>query len=381
MKIFIFGNYYDSLINFRGNLIKKLSDDGHIVYALSPQPTNEEKSIEELKKKIIKIGGIYIPINFKRHFSNPLIDLFAIMILFKELIDKKPNVIISYTLKPVLFSGLCIGLSKFFLGIKKIKYFPLITGLGSTFVKSNKPNPFIKLIIKYLYKFSLANAKSVIFQNFDDKNDLEMMKILPKDKKSFRVFGSGVDLNIFTPKPLPNKDIFLMIARLVVDKGVIEFLQAAKIVKKEFPKTTFKLVGAIDDTNLLPISIKELRDYVEEGIVDYSGELKSVTNVLNDCKYFVLPSYREGTPRSVLEAMATGRPIITTDVPGCRETVKNGYNGYLVKHKSSKSLANAMIKMLKQDHNKTLLMAERSLLLAKEFFVNKVNENIINIIK
>ena len=380
MNIFIFGNYYDSLINFRGNLIKKLASEGHKVYALSPKPENKTQSIDILKEKVNKIGAEFIHLKFKRHFSNPLNDLSLLIHLFKEIRKKKPKVIISYTLKPVIFTGICVGLVNFFLR-NKVKSFPLITGLGSIFIKGNKTNLLIKLVIKFLYKFALQNSEAIIFQNNDDKNDLEIMDILPKNKKSFRVYGSGVDLQIFKPKPLPRKDIFLMISRLIKDKGVIEYLEAAKIVKKQFPKTIFRLVGPFDSSQISSINTDKLKDFTDRGIVDYLGELECVKNELSNCKYFVLPSYREGTPRSILEAMATKRPIITTDAPGCRETVRDGYNGFLVTNKSIKSLANAMIKILKQDYESSLYMGERSYLLAKELFdVDKVNKNIIKII-
>lgn len=382
MIIFIVGNYYDSLLNFRGGLIQKLASKGHSVFAISPKPENRTEPLPKLKEKISKLGGSYIPLNFKRHFANPLNELTSLIKLFLELRDKKPQVIISYTLKPLIFTGICISLNNLFFFKNKIKFFPLITGLGSIFIGSNKTNKLIKFAIKILYKFSLTNSKAIIFQNPDDKNDLCEWNILPKKKKSFRVYGSGVDLYKFKPQPLPTKNVFLMISRLIVDKGVVEFLQAAKIVKKKFPDVIFRLVGPFDNSQISSFPPTLLEEYIKEGILEYKGEIESVINELTNCKYFVLPSYREGTPRSILEAMATQRPIITTDVPGCRETVIEGYNGFLVPCMSVTPLVEAMIKMLKQDFKKSSLMGERSYFLAKKFFdANKVNENIIKIIE
>ena len=328
------------------------------------------------------MGGSYIPLDFKRHFANPLNEFISLIKLFLELRKKKPEIVISYTLKPLIFTGICIGLNNFVFYKNRIKFFPLITGLGSIFVENNKTNKLIKFAIKIFYKFSLNNSNSIIFQNPDDKNDLYEWDILPKGKKSFRVYGSGVDLNKFKPQPLPIKNSFLMISRLIVDKGVVEFLEAAKIVKKQFPEAIFRLVGPFDNSQISSFPPTILEEYISKGIIEYKGELESVIKELTNCKYFVLPSYREGTPRSILEAMASQRPIITTDVPGCRETVREGYNGFLVPFMSIKSLADAMIKMMKQDFKKSLLMGERSYLLAKKFFdVNKVSDEIIKIIE
>ena len=382
MVIFIVGNYYDSLLNFRGNLIQKLASKGYTVYAISPKPENRRETLTKLKEKISKLGGSYIPLDFKRHFANPLNEFISLIKLFLELRKKKPEIVISYTLKPLIFTGICIGLNNFVFYKNRIKFFPLITGLGSIFVENNKTNKLIKFAIKIFYKFSLNNSNSIIFQNPDDKNDLYEWDILPKGKKSFRVYGSGVDLNKFKPQPLPIKNSFLMISRLIVDKGVVEFLEAAKIVKKQFPEAIFRLVGPFDNSQISSFPPTILEEYISKGIIEYKGELESVIKELTNCKYFVLPSYREGTPRSILEAMASQRPIITTDVPGCRETVREGYNGFLVPCMSIKSLADAMIKMMKQDFKKSLLMGERSYLLAKKFFdVNKVSDEIIKIIE
>lgn len=382
MVIFIVGNYYDSLLNFRGNLIQKLASKGYAVYAISPKPENRKETLAKLREKISKLGGSYIPLDFKRHFANPLNEFISLIKLFLELRKKKPEIIISYTLKPLIFTGICIALNNFVFYKNKIKFFPLITGLGSIFVENNKTNKIIKFAIKIFYKFSLNNSNSIIFQNPDDKNDLYEWDILPKGKKSFRVYGSGVDLNKFKPQPLPIKNSFLMISRLIVDKGVVEFLEAAKIVKKQFPEAIFRLVGPFDNSQISSFPPTILEEYIRKGIIEYKGELESVIEELTNCKYFVLPSYREGTPRSILEAMASQRPIITTDVPGCRETVREGYNGFLVPCMSIKPLADAMIKMIKQDFKKSSLMGERSYLLAKKFFdVNKVSDEIIKIIE
>tara|TARA_A100001011_G_C14260191_1_gene822022 strand:- start:1320 stop:1841 length:522 start_codon:yes stop_codon:yes gene_type:complete len=170
-----------------------------------------------------------------------------------------------------------------------------------------------------------------------------------------------------------------MISRLLVDKGVREYVKAAKIVRSSYPSANFQLAGSLDE-NPSGISIQELQSWIKEGNIDYLGEIKSVQSILKSCRYFVLPSYREGTPRSVLEALSTGRPIITTDVPGCRETVVHEKNGLLIPAKDTEALANAMIRLLKEKNEKIEKMAKESFLIASnKYEINIINQNIIKI--
>ena len=170
-----------------------------------------------------------------------------------------------------------------------------------------------------------------------------------------------------------------MISRLLIDKGVREYVEAAKIVRSNFSNVRFQLAGYID-SNPSSISAKVLQSWINEGNIEYLGEIKSVQSILKSCKYYVLPSYREGTPRSVLEALATGRPIITTDAPGCRETVIHKKNGLLVPIKDSTALANAMISLLEESDEVIKKMAFESYLIAKnKFEIDKVNKSMLNI--
>ena len=179
---------------------------------------------------------------------------------------------------------------------------------------------------------------------------------------------------------MPTKPIFLMISRLLVDKGVREYVQASKIVRLNYSNVRFQLAGYLDD-NPSAISNNELQSWIQNGDIEYLGELRSVQSNLKSCRYFVLPSYREGTPRSVLEALSTGRPIITTNVPGCRETVVNGKNGLIVPPKDPVALANAMISLLKKKNKVVEKMAHESFLIAKKKYeINIVNQSILDII-
>jgi glycosyltransferase involved in cell wall biosynthesis len=206
------------------------------------------------------------------------------------------------------------------------------------------------------------------------------LKIFKKKNLSGVVNGSGVDLNLYPLTNLPSKPIFLMVARLLIDKGVREFVEAAKIVRLRFPNAKFQLVGGLDQ-NPSSISSKELHLWINQGNIEYLGEVKSVQSILQSSKFFVLPSYyREGTPRSILEALSTGRPIITTDSPGCRETVIHEKNGLLVPVRNATALAKAMIKLLNEKEKTLKKMAKESYLLAKNNFeIGKVNKSMLKI--
>ena len=342
--ILIISSELFSLINFRGSLIKKLIDCGHKVTALAPkEKNNNEDTIQKLKS----MGVVLKSYSLSRASLNPFKDYLSYKSIHFVILQSKPDIVIAYTAKPVIYAG-----------IKR---------------------KLIKQIMIVLYRRGLKSSEGIIFQNSDDEKLFYKLKILSKNQLSHIVNGSGVDLDLFPFSPLPKKPIFLMLSRLLVDKGVREYVEAAKIIKSRFPKTIFQLGGRLD-SNPTSISSKELQLWINDGFIQYLGELSSIQKSIASCRIYVLPSYREGMPRSVLEALATGRPIITTDTPGCRETVIHGKNGLLVSHKNSKSLANAMIQLLEETEDKIQSMGKESFILAKDrYAVDKVNKNIFNI--
>ena len=308
--VLIIASYGPSLINFRLFLIKKILSKGYKVSVAVPI----ENFSKNLQKVLKDLGvKIYI-IKLSRTGTNILTD-FKTLLAVNKLIKKiNPSVIFSYTIKPVVYTGLILYF------YNKIKFYPLITGLGSSFTDINSTKKFLlRYLIIQLYRLGLKNSSKIIFQNKDDQSLFLKFKIINK-KKSHVVNGSGVSLRNFPLTKLPSKPVFLMIARLLIDKGLREYIEASKIVKSKFSDVKFKLAGGLEK-NPSSISFDEFKLWNKEGVVEYLGELKSVQQSLKSCKYFVLPSYREGTPRSTLEALAIGRPIITTNVPGCRETV------------------------------------------------------------
>ena len=384
--ILIIASYGPSLINFRLNLIKELISKGYKVSVASPKDKfsdNLQKELKDLGVHINIFSLSSVGLNFFKDFK-------TILEIFRIIQKSKPNIIISYTAKPVIYTGLVL---KYF---KKISYFPMITGLGYAFIhKELIKHKIIKYFITKLYQISLKNSSKIIFQNKDDqslfselkiifqnKDDKDLckkLKIIKKNNLTKIVNGTGVDLNVYPFSNLPSEPIFLMISRLLVDKGVREYVEAAKIVRSRFSNARFQLAGSLDE-NPSGIMVKELQSWINEGDIEYLGEIKSVQSILRLCKYYVLPSYREGTPRSTLEALSTGRPIITTDVPGCRETVVHDKNGLLIPARDTSALANAMIRLLEEKEEVIQKMGKESFRIAKsKFEINKVNDNLFNI--
>ena len=369
--ILIFASYGPSLINFRLSLIKKLLSRGYKVSVASPI----DKFSDNLQKKLQDLGVDINIFTLSRQGLNFFNNFQSLIEIYKIIKNVKPNIIISYTAKPVIYTGLVLKC------FNKIDYYPLITGLGYSFSDRNAfKNKILKYLMIKLYREGLKRAAKVIFQNKDDQFLFFKLKIIKKETISCIVNGSGIDLNDYPLSSLPSEPIFLMVARLLVDKGVREYVKAAKIVSSSFSNVKFQLAGKLDQ-NPSSISANELQSWINKGDIEYLGEMKSVQSILKSCKYFVLPSYyREGTPRSTLEALATGRPVITTDAPGCRETVIHEKNGLLVPTKDPVALANAMIRLLKEKDEKKKKMAQESYLIAKnKYEINKVNQSMLNI--
>lgn len=370
-KILIVAGHSISLIKFRGELLKKIISKFHKVMGVAPP----DKQSEETKKKLKKIGAKFKTFNLVKAGLNPFEDFNSYRELSKIFKSYNPDIILAYTAKAVIYAGIAAR------NYPNTSFYPMITGVGYGFTNVNSiKKKFVNIIMKILYYKSLKNASAIIFQNHHDKKLFINNKIIYKKKKIYVVSGSGVDLKIYPKFPLPKKPIFLMVSRLLIDKGVIEYFEAAKIVRRKFPDAVFKFVGDLD-TNPTSINSSKLKMLINQGDVNYHKHSDKVQNYLKICKFFVLPSYREGTPRSTLEALASGRPIITTNAPGCRETVKHKKNGLLVPIKNSKALANAMISLLNKKNSELKIMAYESFKLAKKKYdVKKVNKEIMKII-
>jgi glycosyltransferase involved in cell wall biosynthesis len=336
-RIVVVGSYANSLIAFRGPLLRRLVAEGHQVIACAPSASDD--IIETLET----MGVVYRDVPFDRAGMRPDRDfrvLRALIALFREL---KPDVVLSYTIKPVIYGMLAAGLA----GVPG--RFAMITGLGYTFIGSTVKARLVGLATRQLYRLSLRRAKRVFFQNPDDQALFERYRLTRGPEQTAIINGSGVDLELFRPAPLPDDgSSFLLIARLLTDKGIREYVDAARQVRARYPGATFHLVGWLDEGNPAGISKAELDGWVAEGVVHYHGKLDDVRPMIAATSVYVLPSYREGPPRTVLEAMAMGRPVVTTDAPGCRETVEHGENGFLVPVRDADRLAEAMTRFVEE---------------------------------
>lgn len=367
MKFLMISSFLPFVLNFRGKLLEAIAARGFEIHIMAPEL---EKFADE-QQKIIHLGYHLHEIPMQRTGTNPLADLKLLTNMYQQIRQIKPDYVLSYTIKPVIYGMLAACLAKV------PHRFALITGLGYAFqnIESGKGSLFQK-IVHGLYAQALKCADKVFFQNPDDLKLFQDMHLLDAHKLAVVVNGSGVNVQDFDVMPLPLNDqgivkaSFLLIARLLSDKGVREYAEAARMIKAEHPETEFHLVGWIDD-NPSAISQTELDTWVADQTVNYWGKLSDVRPAISASSIFVLPSYREGTPRSVLEAMAMGRAIITTDAPGCRETVIDGENGYLVELKSVQSLVEAIEKLINQP-NLVIKMGQRSRQIALEKYDVKV---------
>jgi len=366
-RVLVLGGVSRSLINFRGPMLQSLKAAGCVVVAAAPN----DEAAAEVAATLEGWGIQFRPVELARGGTNPISDwvtLGAIKTLLREV---KPDAFVAYTVKPVVYGGIAAR------ALGRIRFFPMITGLGYAFTEGfGFKRAFLRKVVTELYRRGLRGAEKVIFQNPDDQALFEELGLVRDPRQSVRVYGSGVDLEEFPQQPLPEEPVFLMLARLIADKGVREYVEAARQVRRRYPQARFLLGGGLDP-NPAGIGQAEVDGWVAEGAVEYLGSVHPVQPVLAQCRYFVLPSYREGTPRCVLEAMATGRPVITTDAPGCRETVVDGENGYLVPVKDAKALQAAMEKFLEQPELAET-MGRKSLELAREKYdVHKVNATIM----
>lgn len=373
MKFLIICSYIPSIINFRGKLLEAIADKGYEIHILAPdtdQFLNDCQTLTQL--------GYYIhDIPMQRAGTNPFADAKTLKSLYTTIKTIKPDYILSYTIKPVIYGTLAATMAK----IPHI--FAMITGLGYAFQTAENQSPSLtQKLIYSLYKKALPNCEKIIFQNLDDRALFRQLQLMPDNFPTFLVNGSGVNLTHFEVIDLPRdqqgnvKTSFLLIARLLKDKGVLEYIEAAKIIKQQYPNIEFHLVGWIDE-NPASISQSQLDGWVNQGIVKVWGKLEDVRPAIAACSVYVLPSYREGTPRTVLEAMAMGRAIITTNAPGCKETVVDGVNGFLVPVKAVKQLADAMEKFILEP-NLVIEMGKASRkIVVEKFDVNKVNQTML----
>jgi glycosyltransferase involved in cell wall biosynthesis len=368
-SIAIIGNQGYSLINFRGELMKSLIRHGLAVYALAPDISTEQE------ERLRALGATPIIIRLSRSGTNPIRDLADTVHLAIRLKALAVDAVFCYFAKPVIYGTFAAVLS----GVHR--RYSLIAGLGYAFTdvpgKPAMKKGMVRILIALLYRCALAANDVVFFQNPDDLEQFVQSRLVRR-ARAFRVNGTGVDLQHFSNVSLPDTICFCLAARMIAEKGIREFVEAARIVRTGYPSTRFVLLGGTDN-NPSAISEEEIKKWVDEGIVEWPGHVSDIRDWFQKSSVFVLPSYREGVPRSTQEAMAMSRPVITTDVPGCRETVVDGFNGFLIPPRDPEALAIAMVRFVKEPAL-IIKMGNNSRKLAEQKFdVYQINHTMLNV--
>lgn len=367
-RIMVLGSVTRSLVNFRGPLLKAMVQQGHTVIACG---SNTSILLENIETTFSAMGVTYHEIPVDRTGMNPLNDVWMFREIRGVFRKTQPDIFVGYNIKPVIYGSLAARVS----GVPN--RYSFITGLGYAFLGGGVKRRTLNLLIKALYRLSLRANRKVFFQNPDDAA-LFVTEKLVAESQVVVINGSGVDVERFSPVPLPERLSFLLIARFLEDKGIREYIEAARRIKHRYPEVGFCLVGWFDEHNPAGISEREVQAWVDEGIVEYLGKLQDVRPALANCSVYVLPSYREGTPRTVLEAMAMGRPVITTDVPGCRQTLQDGENGFLVPVKNVPALASVMERFIEHPELITPMGQTGRTIAVEKYDVHKVNAVILD---
>jgi glycosyltransferase involved in cell wall biosynthesis len=352
-----------NIVNFRRNLIVRLQREGYDVVALAPRDGHSET--------LIAMGVRYFPVEIDSKGLSPVRDLKLAAQYYRILKQLRPVAFLGWTIKPNVYGSLAAHA----LGIPVINN---ISGLGTAFIKVG----LLTRIVRRLYRTALARSATVFFQNRHDR-DLFVAQRLVRAPRTVLLPGSGIDLAQFVPDPAGEgpSPVFLMVARLLRDKGVVEFAEAARIVRQIRSDVAFQLLGFLDVQNRTAIDRAMVDGWEREGILSYLGEAADVRPYLAHATAVVLPSYREGMPRSLLEAAAMGRPLIATDVPGCTEIARAGENAFLCVPRDARSLADAMLALLGLTPDARAAMGRRSRTIAeREFDVSVVETRYLDAI-
>lgn len=344
-----------NIAHFRTSLIKALQDAGFRVICAAPEDGHSAQ--------LVNLGCRFEPLSMDTMGTSPVEDMklfLRYLGLFRRI---RPDVVLSFTVKPNVYGSIAASM----LGIPVINN---VTGLGTAFIENN----WLTFVVTRLYKIAFRKSSRVFVQNRDDERLLIELGVVRRD--TIEVLpGSGIDLSKFTPVQCASRgeeSHFLLIGRLLWDKGVREFADAARILKNEYPRASFRLLGPVDVENRSSIPRSEIEKWVAEGIVDYLGPTNDVRPFIADADCVVLPSHREGTPRTLLEAAAMARPLIATDVPGCREPVHDGENGLLCRVRSADDLARAMRDFLKLGVPARVAMGQASRRIAEERYDERI---------
>ncbi|NWK98778.1 hypothetical protein DM806_24570 [Sphingobium lactosutens] len=365
MKILVLASLAYSLVNFRGALLRRMVAEGHEVVACAP----DEDPATDAELHRMGIGYRRVPMD--RIGTNPWRDIGTLWALGRIIRSEAPDVILAYTQKPIIYGGMAARSAA-----PRARFFAMVSGLGHVYSDDEPASGkrrFLRPLISFLYRMAIARAAGIFVFNADDEAEMRRHAILSPRQRATQVPGSGIDTAQFTQQPIPDgPPIFLLVARLMRNKGIGEFVEAAVKVRRQCPDARFRILGP-QEPGKAGFSAEEMASWQAKGI-DYLGSTRDVRPHLAAASVFVLPTfYREGLPRTILEAMAVGRPIVTTDTPGCRETVIPGKNGLLVPPRDAEALASAMALLAANPDRITAMGACSRQLAEDRYHVDKVN--------
>ncbi len=346
-----------TVITFRLGLIKALQNNGYSVAVIALD--------DDYRDDIIEKGIEFYSVNSQNRSLNPF-GMSKLQKKYKALVKRiQPEIVFTFMLKPNIFGTRAAKKA----GVKKI--FSMVEGAGDVFINNGLKWKVIRAVVCKMYRKSFKYANKVFFLNNDDKAEFIERKLV-KSEQCEVIPGIGVDTDYFAFKPIKNYRTFLMIARMLKTKGVIEYCKAARIVKQKYPDAIFNYLGA-EGT----VKVSDIQEYIDDGSINYLGTTKDVRPYLEDCAVYVLPSYREGMPMSVMEAESVGRAIIATNVQGCKHTVVDGVNGFLVEKCNEKSIADAMINFLDNPQKVDEMSRGSRNLVEEKFDRNKINTQLL----
>jgi glycosyltransferase involved in cell wall biosynthesis len=320
-----------NVVNFRAGLVRALLADGHRVTVFAPP--------DPWSARVEALGAEFHAVPMDRQGTSPLRDGALLLRYWRALRRLRPDVLLTYTPKPNIYGALAAhGL--------RIPVVSNVAGLGTAFIRES----WLTRLVERLYRLAFTRSSTVFFQNEEDLRQFVAAGLAAADRSRL-LPGSGIDLTAFSAVPPENSAaregfVFLLVARLLWDKGLAEYVEAARRVREMHPKAHFQILGPLDSGNRTVVGAAELEGWATEGTVEYLGEAEDVRPSIAAADCIVLPSYREGLPRALLEGAAMGKPLIATDVQGCRSVVRDGVNGFLCPVRSGEGLAAAMLRLL-----------------------------------
>lgn len=361
MRIIVVAPKNKTVFNFRGDLIKDMIAKGNEVMVIGPN--------KDYIDDVMALGiSEFIEVPLVKDNTSVFGDLDYLKALKRVFKEKKPDLVFGYTIKPVIYGSIAAKSAK----VPHI--YAMVTGLGRVYASQSFKTKVVRRITKMLYKKAFKACKKVIFQNRDDIKEFVEQKYL-SESKCVQVNGSGVNMERFSKTAISESPVFLMVSRIIREKGVMEYCEAARAVRVKHPEARFILLGGFD-SSIGALKKEDIQSYIDDGSIEFPGEVKDPVSFYQQCSVFVLPSYyREGLPRTILEAMACGRAIITTDWPGCREPIDDGVNGFMIPVKDSGALAEKMTALV-EDRDLLIRMAEAAYTTCQnKYEVGKVNES------